>query len=96
MSEIPCRVRELAPFLREKEMKKPAHIEEALLLMQIAKGNLEGSLSDPVTTDPKGEAHECAKRWSLISTLLQFENVEGRYLWKLLEKTHYIHGLLVG
>ena len=32
----------------------PAHIGEALPLL--AKGNPEGSPSDPVTTDPKGEA----------------------------------------
>lgn len=45
---------------------KPAHIGEALLLL--AKGNPEGSLSDPVTTDPKGEAHIlCAIRWLLTA-----------------------------
>ncbi len=32
----------------------PAHIGETLL--QVAEGNPEGSPSDPVTTDPKGEA----------------------------------------
>ena len=34
--------------------REPAHIGEALL--PLAKGNPEGSPSDPLTTDPKGEA----------------------------------------
>ncbi len=42
-------------------MKTPANIGETLLLER-AKGNPEGSPSDPVTTDPKGEAcHPAAK-----------------------------------
>src|SRR6516162_748980 len=36
----------------------PAHIGEAL--PPLAKGNPEGSPSDPVTTDPKGEAGRIA------------------------------------
>ena len=34
--------------------REPAHIGEALL--PLAVGNPEGSPSDPLTTDPKGEA----------------------------------------
>ena len=35
--------------------REPAHIGETLL-STLTKGNLEGSPSDPLTTDPKGEA----------------------------------------
>ena len=35
--------------------REPAHIGETLL-PTLAKGNPEGSPSDPLTTDPKGEA----------------------------------------
>ena len=39
--------------------ENPAHIGEAFL-SKLANGNPEGSPSDPVTTDPKGEAHRVA------------------------------------
>ena len=35
--------------------REPAHIGETLL-SKLTKGNPEGSPSDPLTTDPKGEA----------------------------------------
>src|SRR5438270_11215910 len=44
----------------------PAHIGEAL--PPIAKGNPEGSPSDPVTTDPKGEAGRIAAQRQLEGT----------------------------
>ena len=44
----------------------PAHIGEAL--PPSAKGNPEGSPSDPVTTDPKGEAGRAAASWQKDAT----------------------------
>ena len=55
-----------------RDIETPAHIGETLL-NTYSKGNPEGSPSilkwyDPVTTDPKGEAHirMCATRWLLV------------------------------
>jgi hypothetical protein len=41
--------------------REPAHIGETLL-PKLAKGNPEGSPSDPLTTDPKGEARRAPAR----------------------------------
>jgi LAGLIDADG endonuclease len=40
-----------------RDGETPAHIGEALPVATATAGNPEGSPSDPVTTDPKGEAH---------------------------------------
>jgi hypothetical protein len=54
ISEIPCRVRNTCPAAPRGAAARPAHIGEAFLAMP--DGDPEGSPSDPVTTDPKGEA----------------------------------------
>jgi hypothetical protein len=44
----------------------PAHIGEAL--SPSAMGNPEGSLRDPLTTDPKGEARRAAAQRQIYAT----------------------------
>src|SRR3984893_15009918 len=41
--------------------REPAHIGETLPA-KVAAGNPEGSPSDPLTTDPKGEAHDASEK----------------------------------
>ena len=55
LSEIPCRVSMNLPRRSVRSEGKPAHIGETLPA-KVAAGNPEGSPSDPLTTDPKGEA----------------------------------------
>jgi hypothetical protein len=54
-SEIPCRVSTNLPRRLVRGDRDPAHIGETLV-STLTKGNPEGSPSDPLTTDPKGEA----------------------------------------
>ncbi len=54
LSEIPCRVSSNLPRRLVRGGREPAHIGETLL--SLAEGDPEGSPSDPLTTDPKGEA----------------------------------------
>jgi hypothetical protein len=54
LSEIPCRVRKLAPPSRERRLHTGSYRGSPHRL--VAAGNPEGSPRDPLTTDPKGEA----------------------------------------
>jgi LAGLIDADG endonuclease len=49
-----------------RDGREPAHIGETLLLL--AEGNPEGSPSDPLTTDPKGEARRAPARPEIYAT----------------------------
>jgi len=75
LSEIPCRVSSNLPRRLVRGGREPAHIGETLL--SLAEGDPEGSPSDPLTTDPKGEArrapaspenHATCKTPALIET----------------------------
>ena len=50
-----------------RDGREPAHIGETLLPNR-AKGDPEGSPSDPLTTDPKGEAHRAPARPEIHAT----------------------------
>jgi hypothetical protein len=64
------------PRRSAKSDRVPAHIGEALPPQ--AKGNPEGSPSDPVTTDPKGEAGRIAAQRQLDATCNTPALIEAR------------------
>lgn len=72
----------------------PAHIGEAL--PPLAKGNPEGSPSDPVTTDPKGEAGRAVAKEASCNTPALMHKTRAAYEVRVPLDPWYVTGLADG